>query len=215
MPGHPPPPPRRLPDGACGRVCNAGTGTAREGTHRRPSPILWILHGLTRGPPMAPMAREVGGDRRWRWALWHWLQEYTRRWLDRSPRGDACGRSRRAGPERRSNRHPARRPGGPAAVAGSQAGLRDVRHRPATGGRGGRAGVGRLPEEGPHDSQRPRVGRGHRRSVPGGDGGHHRRGKGEQPCGGPARPGPSAKTQTRAREKLRDRTGPYRCSAPK
>src|SRR4051794_20810576 len=51
--------------GACGRVFNAWTGTALQGTHRRPAQILWILRGITQGTPTAQMARELGCDRRW------------------------------------------------------------------------------------------------------------------------------------------------------
>ncbi len=45
--------------GHCGRVFNAWTGTVLEGTHRRPSEILTIMHGFARGTPTARMAREL------------------------------------------------------------------------------------------------------------------------------------------------------------
>src|SRR3954467_676938 len=74
--------------GACGRVFNAWTGTALEGTHRRPAQILWILRGITQATPTAQMARELGCDRRWLLALRHRLQEYVRRGRGRNPLGD-------------------------------------------------------------------------------------------------------------------------------
>jgi transposase-like protein len=74
--------------GACGRVFNAWTGTALQGTHRRPAQILWILRGVTQATPTAQMARELGCDRKWLLALRHQVQEHARRWLDRNPLGD-------------------------------------------------------------------------------------------------------------------------------
>jgi transposase len=74
--------------GACRRVFNAWTGTALEGTHRRPPHVLMILHGISKGTPTAQMARELGCDRRWLLALRHRLQDFALRWLDRNPLGD-------------------------------------------------------------------------------------------------------------------------------
>jgi transposase-like protein len=73
---------------ACGRVFNAWTGTALQGTHRRPAQVLMILHGITKGTPTAQMARELGCDRRWLLALRHQLQGFALRWLDRNPLDD-------------------------------------------------------------------------------------------------------------------------------
>ncbi|MGE5755421.1 MAG: hypothetical protein ACM35G_06870, partial [Planctomycetaceae bacterium] len=50
--------------GVRGCVFNALTGTLLEGAHRRPSQILWILHGITQGTPTAQMARELRCERR-------------------------------------------------------------------------------------------------------------------------------------------------------
>ena len=75
--------------GSCGRVFNAWTGTALEGTHRRPSNVLMILQGIAKGTPTAPMARELGCDRRWLLALRHRLQDFALRWMDRNPRASA------------------------------------------------------------------------------------------------------------------------------
>jgi hypothetical protein len=75
--------------GGCGRVFNAWTGTILQGTHRRPSQIMLILHGVATGEPTAQMARELGCDRKHLLELRHRLQEHARRWLDRNPLGDA------------------------------------------------------------------------------------------------------------------------------
>ena len=77
------------PCGECGCVFNAWTGTVLQGTHRRPSQILLILHGVATGQPTARMARELGCDRKHLLELRHRLQEHARRWLDRNPLGDA------------------------------------------------------------------------------------------------------------------------------
>src|SRR4051812_18768658 len=45
---------------ACGRVFNAFTATALQGTHRRPAEIMLILRGIAQGVPTARLARELG-----------------------------------------------------------------------------------------------------------------------------------------------------------
>src|SRR4051794_8236432 len=75
--------------GDCGRVFNAWTGTDLQGTHRRPSQLLLILHGVATGQPTAQMARELGCDRKHLLDLRHRLQEHARLGLDRNPLGDA------------------------------------------------------------------------------------------------------------------------------
>ena len=74
--------------GACLRVFNAWTGTALAGTHRRPSQVLMILHGIAKGTPTAQMARELGCDRMHLLDLRHRLQEHARIGLDRNPLDD-------------------------------------------------------------------------------------------------------------------------------
>ena len=49
--------------GSCGRVFNAWTGTALEGTHRRPAQVLLILRGITQATPTAQLARETMWER--------------------------------------------------------------------------------------------------------------------------------------------------------
>jgi transposase-like protein len=74
--------------GHCGRVFNAFTATPLQGTHRRPSQLLMILHGIAKGTPTAQMARELGCDRKELLVLRHRLQERGRIGLDRNPLDD-------------------------------------------------------------------------------------------------------------------------------
>ncbi len=73
---------------ACGRVFNAFTGTAIEGTHRRPAEVMLILRGIAQGVPTARLARELGCDRKHLLTLRRRLQGHAERWLDRRPLGD-------------------------------------------------------------------------------------------------------------------------------
>ena len=75
--------------GGRGRVFNAWTGTILRGTHRRPAPLLLILHGVATGEPTARMARELGCDRKHLLELRHRLQDNARLGLDRNPLDDA------------------------------------------------------------------------------------------------------------------------------
>jgi transposase-like protein len=75
--------------GRCRRVFNAWTGTALQGMQRRPSHIIPILRGIAQGVPTARLARELGCDRMHLLRLRHRLQEHARRWMHRSPLGDA------------------------------------------------------------------------------------------------------------------------------
>jgi hypothetical protein len=52
---------------ACGRVCNAFTGTDWQGAHFRPGRIVLILRGVAQGRSTAGLARELGASR------WHLL----------------------------------------------------------------------------------------------------------------------------------------------
>ena len=74
---------------ACGRVFNAFTGTALEGTHRRPAEVMLILRGFAQGVPTAQLARELRCDRKHLLELRRRLQDNAERWLDRNPLGDA------------------------------------------------------------------------------------------------------------------------------
>jgi transposase-like protein len=129
--------------GDCGRVFNAWTGTVLQGTHRRPSELMLILRGVATGQPTAQMARELGCDRKHLLELRHRLQERARLGLDRNPLGDAVVEADEMDQNAGEKRHPASRPGRPAAAARqSPAGPRDLRQRPTADRRGRRAGVG-------------------------------------------------------------------------
>src|SRR4051812_44837111 len=106
--------------GACGRVFNAFTGTSLQGTHRRPSQLLLILHGIAKGTPTAQLARELGCDRKELLTLRHRLQERARIGLDRNPLDDATVEADEMYQNAGEKRHPARRPRRPAAAAGQQ-----------------------------------------------------------------------------------------------
>ena len=132
--------------GACGRVFNAWTGTLLQGTHRRPSQLLLILHGVAKGRPTAEMARELGCDRKHLLGLRHRLQEHARMWLDRNPLDDAVVEADEMYQNAGEKRHPARRPGRPAAAAGQPPPRpRDLRQRPAPDRRGRGPGLGAAP----------------------------------------------------------------------
>ena len=73
---------------ACRRVFNAFTGSALEGTHRRPAEVMLILRGFAQGVPTAQLARELGCDRKHPLELRRLVQDNARRWLDRNPLGD-------------------------------------------------------------------------------------------------------------------------------
>jgi transposase-like protein len=129
--------------GDCGRVFNAWTGTVLQGTHRRPSQLMLILHGVATGQPTARMARELGCDRKHLLELRHRLQERARLGLDRNPLGDAVVEADEMYQNAGEKRHPAHRPDRPAAAARQPpAGPRDLRQRPPADRRGRRAGVG-------------------------------------------------------------------------
>ena len=129
--------------GGCGCVFNAWTGTVLQGTHRRPSQVLLILHGVATGQTTARMARELGCDRKHLLELRHRLQEHARRWLDRNPLGDAVVEADEMYQNAGEKRHSARRPGGPATTACQPAsGPRHVRERPTADRRSGGAGIG-------------------------------------------------------------------------
>lgn len=127
----------------CGRVFNAWTGTILQGTHRRPSQWLLILHGIATGQPTAQMARELGCDRKHLLELRHRLQEHARMWLDRNPLGDEVVEADEMYQNAGEKRHPARRPERPATTACQPPSRpRDLRQRPSTDRRSRRAGVG-------------------------------------------------------------------------
>jgi transposase len=74
--------------GHCGRVFNAFTGTALQGTHYRPSTLVMILRGIAQGVSTAQLARELKCDRGHLLALRHRLQDRACRFRDHLPLDD-------------------------------------------------------------------------------------------------------------------------------
>jgi transposase-like protein len=130
----------------CRRVFNPYTGTLWQGTHYRPATILLILRGIAQGVPTAPLARELGLCRTHLLKLRHEIQSRALAGGDRSPLPDDQAEADEMYQNAGEKRDPAPRPGGPAAASGQRPpGPWDVRHRPAAGGGGRRAGVWRGP----------------------------------------------------------------------
>jgi transposase-like protein len=127
--------------GRCGRVFNAFTGTALQGTHRPCAQLLLILRGIAQGAPTARLARELGCDRKHLLELRHRLQALAAAAAGRQlPLTDDHVEADEMYQNAGEKRGPAPRPGRPAAPPRQQGpGPRDLRRRPAAGGRGGRA----------------------------------------------------------------------------
>jgi transposase-like protein len=129
--------------GHCRRVFNAFTGTPLQGIRRPPAQLLLILRGIADAAPTAQMARELGCDRKHLLELRHRLQGNALLGLDRNPLDDEVVEADEAYVNAGEKRHPASRPGRPAAAAGrSPPRPWHLRQRPAAGGRGRRAAVG-------------------------------------------------------------------------
>jgi len=58
----------------CGRVFNAWTGTAFQGTQRTAAALVLLVRGIAQGTPTAQLARELGCSRRHLLDLRHRLQ---------------------------------------------------------------------------------------------------------------------------------------------
>lgn len=124
----------------CGRVLNAWTGTALQGTQRRPSQLLLIVRGIAQGTPTAPMARELGCSRFHLLQLRHRLQHLASVRLPRSPLPDARGEADERFQNAREKRHTAWHPRRPASATGQQSPrARHLGQRPTAGTRRGRA----------------------------------------------------------------------------
>jgi transposase-like protein len=102
----------------CGRVFNAWTGTALQGTQRTPAAIVLLVRGIAQGVPTARLARELGCSRRHLLDVRHILQHAA---FVRAPHGrlpdaevEADEMFQNAGEKRQT----APRPGRPAAAAG-------------------------------------------------------------------------------------------------
>lgn len=74
---------------ACGRVCNARTGTALQGAQRRPAALVLLLRGIAQGASTARLARALGCSRGHLLQLRHRLQHLAWQRLPRTPLPDA------------------------------------------------------------------------------------------------------------------------------
>jgi transposase-like protein len=101
----------------CGRVFNAWTGTALQGTQRPPSHLVLILRGIVQGTPTTRLARELGCSRRHLLGLRHRLQHLAWVRLPRAPLSDAEVEADELFQNAGEKRHRARRPRRPAAAA--------------------------------------------------------------------------------------------------
>ncbi len=106
---------------SCRRVFNAFTGSALQGTKRRPSQLILILRGIAQGVPTAQLARELGCDRSELHRFRQRLQEAAYRNRDTAPLDDEVLEADEAYQNSGEKRRPARRPRGPAASPGEQA----------------------------------------------------------------------------------------------
>jgi transposase-like protein len=124
---------------ACRRICTAFTGTALQGTKRRPIELVLILRGIAQGVSTAQLARELGCSRPELLEFRHRLQELAFAGLDRTPLPDAAIEADEMFQNAGEKRRPAPRRGGPAAASGQQeARPRQLGERPAAGVRDGR-----------------------------------------------------------------------------
>jgi transposase-like protein len=105
---------------ACRRICTAFTGTAPQGTKRRPIELVLILRGIAQGVPTAQLARELGCSRPELLEFRHRLQELAFAGLDRTPLPDAAIEADEMFQNAGEKRRPAPRRGGPAAAPGQQ-----------------------------------------------------------------------------------------------
>jgi transposase-like protein len=135
----------------CGCVFNAFTGTALQGTKRRPAQLMLILRGFAQGVSTARLARELACDRLELLKFRHKLQGLAFEYRDLDPLEDrdveADEMYQNAGEKRRAAPRPVRSAAAPREQASRP---RDVRQRPAAG----------LRRRGPRQRQGQAVGRG-------------------------------------------------------
>src|SRR5262245_1345616 len=103
---------------ACGCVFNAFSGTALQGTQRRPAELVLIARGIAQGTPTARLARELGCSRSHLLTLRHKLQHHAWRRLPRPPLPDAQVEADEMFQNAGEKRQTAPRPRGPAPAPG-------------------------------------------------------------------------------------------------
>lgn len=126
--------------GACGRVFNAFTGSALEGTPRSPAQVMLILRGFAQGVSTAQLARELNASRGHLLDLRHECQAAgLAAQKDDQPLPDAVTEAdemyQNAGEKKRSARGP-RRSAAPPGQQGARS--RHLGQRPSAGVRPGR-----------------------------------------------------------------------------
>jgi transposase-like protein len=102
---------------ACGRVFNAWTSTALQGTQRGPAELLLIARGIAQGTPTAQLARELRCSRRHLLQLRHRLQHLAWLRLPRRRLSDGQAEADEMFQNAGEKRGAARRPPRPAAAA--------------------------------------------------------------------------------------------------
>lgn len=135
--------------GRCRRVFNAFTGSALQGTRRRPGHPVRIVRGVAQGVPTAQLARELGRDRSELLALRHRLQDAAHRNRDRMPLDDEVPEADEVYQNAGGKGCAAPRSRRPATTPGERGpGPRQLGRRPAAGLRGGRASERPRPADG-------------------------------------------------------------------
>ena len=113
---------------SCRRVFNAFTGSALQGTKRRPNQLILIVRGIAQGVPTAQLARELGCDRSELHKFRHRLQEYAHQNRDDDPLTDSVLEADEAYQNGGEKGGPASRSRRPAAASSQQtAGPRHLR----------------------------------------------------------------------------------------
>lgn len=128
----------------CGRVFNAFSGTALQGTRRSPAQILLILRGIIQGVPTAQLARELDVNRPRLLELRHKIQARALAAAERAgPLPDAAVEADELYQNAGEKRPTALRPGRPAPGSRQQGpGARHLGQRPAAAAGRRRPAVG-------------------------------------------------------------------------
>jgi transposase-like protein len=105
---------------SCRRVFNAFTGTALQGTQRRPVELVLILRGIAQGVSTSQLARELGCNRPELLEFRHRLQESAFATLDRTALPDAAVEADERDENSGEKRRPAPRRGRSAEASSQQ-----------------------------------------------------------------------------------------------